>query len=314
MENKFYITLASTEDEETILELQRLSFPHVKEKFTHEWYDWLFNKCPLGYTRTYIIYDKDTGKAVGSNSFRPIRLWFNGKEYNASFSHSTNVHPDYRGYGLFTHLIGDFAPKRERIVNVPICVGQPNRNSYPGFIKGNWNSVCDLVFLAKHDFRNEKHGCIEIDRFDYRVDLFFERLKERFDFIIIKDHEFLNWRTVDKPNTEYTIYVYPITHAAIAGYVILKNYEKKAHIVDIHAESMDVFNSLVLAAEQFAQGSDVLNVWSNLNDRHYYEFLGEGFSVEPENASPLIMRFNNGINQEIGHNYWNFSLIDNDVY
>jgi len=316
--SKFCLTLASMEDEEKILDLQRAAFE--SDKFTHEWYDWIFNKCPLGLNRTYLIEDLETGKPAGCNAFRPLRLLYNYKKVNASFSHSTAISPDYRRQGLFTRLIGDYAPGREFICGAPVSIGMPNANSFPGFMKAGYEVICDLPFLEKKNCRLRSHACNKVDRFDERFDPFFSFIAERFSFILLKDHKFMNWRTVERPDVEYTIYVYP-ERAPMQAFVVLKLFEyngyRKAHIVDIQAENGSAMQEVIRAAETFAKmhATRELNLWTNPHDIYRSDFEQEDFHLyEKDPPDRLIIRFNDNNKEPLEDGYWCFNLSDNDVY
>lgn len=310
---RFHFGFASHEDEELILNLQREAFPHTKSKFTHEWYDWLFRYCPLGASRTYIVADEEV---AGSNSFRPIHLRFNHEERIASFSHSTNTREKYRGQGLFTKLIKDYAASREHLLGVPISVAQPNANSYRGFIKAGYVPVCELSELVKRSFKKQKHICTRINEFDWNIDRLVKLNRNNFKFTTIKDHHFLNWR-FSMPGEDYTIYVLHPKHWITAGYIVLKKHTsngvRKAHIVDMQAETEKNCKELLKAAEIYAYRCDELTWNSNEFDYYRQWFLDEGYEARDTHGS-LVVKFNDGVERELqkGNIYWSYA--DNDVY
>lgn len=311
-------TLAGPQAEEKILDLQRASFQG--DKFTHEWYDWIFNRCPLGLNRTYLIEDLETGKLAGCNAFRPLTLGYNYKEVNASFSHSTAISPDYRRQGLFTKLIGDYAPGREFVSGAPVTIGMPNASSFPGFMKAGYDLICELAFLVKENLHLQAHKCEKVERFDERFDEFFNRIKDRFSFIILKDHKFMNWRTVERPDVEYTNYIYE-RGRRIQAFLIVKVFElngyRIAHIIDIQAGDREALIEVIKAAESFAaiRNCRRLNLWTNPHNPFHITFIEQGFHVyRKEPPDRLIIRFNGGKKETLEDGYWCFNLSDNDVY
>ena len=156
--------------------------------------------------------------------------------------------------------------------------------------------MCRLPFLVKHDCQLRQHGCREVEAFDERFDEFFFRVAERYAFIVLKDHRFMNWRVVDQPDRQHTRFVYE-DGTAIRGYIVLKHFDdggyRKSHILDIQAETEDVLCELIAAAESFAHGREELNMWTNVHDPYQRAFLAQGF-YERESQDLLIIHFNYG--------------------
>ena len=103
----------------------------------------------------------------------------------------------------------------------------------------------------------------------------------------------------------------------LKGYVILKHFEgegyKKSHIIDIHADDKDTLNELISEAETFAQGTDELNLWTNINNPYKEEFKKRGF-FERDSNDFVIIHYNYGKKKILEQGNWWFCLGDNDVY
>jgi hypothetical protein len=304
--------LATHDDDPRILELFRSSFG--RDVPMNVW-QWFCQQCPTGPNRTYVIEDLMAGRFAASYSLLPIKLRLNGERINASLCTNVNTHPGYRGQGLFTQ-IGRYALGEEQCFNTPVSIGMPNKNAYPGHMKVGWETLFDLPFLVKLDCQIQEHECHEVKEFDRRFDQFYARIAQQFSFIVLKDHQFFNWRVVSRPDKQYTTYLYE-EGGEIHGYCVLKHFDgddyHKSHILDIHADCDEVMHDLLCAAESFAHGRDELNLWTNLRNPYKSVFLSRGY-YERDSDDMVIVHYNSGKKKPIGDGTWWFCLADNDVY
>jgi hypothetical protein len=304
--------LATPDDDNRLLELLNLSF---NRSFSPEWFKWFNYFSPTGLNRTAIAEETETGKMAGSYSLLPINLRLNGKIIKASLCTMVNTLTEYQGQGLFTKL-GRYALGREVEFGSMISLGMPNKNAYRGHMKVGWDVMCHLPFLVKHNCKIQKHNCREIERFDSRLDKFNEKISNNYAFIVLKDSNFMNWRLVDRPDKQYTKFIYE-EGQSLKGYIVLKHFDDqgyhKVHILDVQAESIDILNELTKAAESFAHNSNELNMWTNPHNPYHHEFIKNGF-YERESTDLLIIHFNNGKREPIQDGAWWFCLADNDVY
>ncbi len=312
MSNRLVFRLATPEDDPKILDLFRASFGR---NMRADWWNWFNHQCPTGRNRTAVIEDLDKKRLAGSYSLLPIRLWMNGREMKASLCTNVNTHPEYRQLGLFTK-IGEYALGREEDFSTPISLGMPNQYALPGHMKVGWEVPFMLPFLVKYGCTARSHRCKEVSGFDERFDEFFDQVRKAFSFIVLKDHLFVNWRVVNRPDQRYTKLVYE-DDSELQGYIILKHFDegsyRKSHILDIQATTDEALHELLAAAEGFAQGRDELNVWTNPRNPYQRAFLDEGF-VERDSPDRLILHTNYGNREAINEGAWWFCLADNDVY
>ncbi|HVQ01212.1 MAG TPA: GNAT family N-acetyltransferase [Candidatus Thermoplasmatota archaeon] len=312
MDDNLIFRIATPQEDEKILKLYKQSF---NRELKMDWWKWYSYQCPTGVNRTYVIEDTKDGSFAGSYSLLPIKLFFNGKITNASLCTNVNTRPEYQGKGLFVK-IGHFSLDHEIDFSTPITVGMPNQKAYPGHMKVGWDIMCKLPFLVKKHCKTQKHGCHEITKFDESFDPFYEKISKKFSFIILKNHDFMNWRVVERPYMQYIKIVYD-KGDDLQGYMILKHFDdqgyKKTHILDIHAENDDVLHELLAAAESYASKSDELNMWTNIHNPYQQYFLEQGF-VEREGTDLLIIHYNYGEKTPAQPGNWWFCLADNDVY
>lgn len=312
MDESLLFKSLSRNDENKILDLFKFSF---NRDIDREVWRWLSYDCPTGLNRTSIIQDINTHELVGSYSLLPIRLRLNNREVKASLCNNVNTHPNYQGRGLFTKL-GFYALGLENGFNTTVSLGMPNQKAIPGHLKVNWKVMCNLPFLVKHNCKVQSHDCIEVKKFDKEFDDFFRRTAKKFAFIVLKDHQFMNWRVVSRPDQKYKIYIYRDNNQ-LKGYVVLKHFKEgeysKTHIIDIHADSHEILHHLISVAESFAYNSDELNMWTNYHNPYQQVFLNRGF-YERSSTDLLIIHFNDDKQSEIQDGNWWFCLADNDVY
>lgn len=308
------IRLATREDTDEVLSLMRACFGE-RDFFHRAWYEWWNYSCPTGLNRNYIIIDKATGKFVGGEALLPIKIKINGEVVTGSLSNNSMTDPDYQGRGLFTHLLR-YCVSNEEAFQSRLSLGVPNKNSYAAFVKTGWKVPSELTFIGKFSFRNKSYKSKEVPAFDARVDKVLHQVAEQANFMVFKDHRFLNWRYRQRPDKSYRLFVFE-NRGNIDGYMVLKYFDdndyKKTHILDIMACSEEAFDDLILAAEQCALERDELNCWQIKHSICGRLFTNNGFTETGE-KNPLILHTNYGQEIELEPSNWWFALGDNDVY
>jgi hypothetical protein len=126
----------------------------------------------------------------------------------------------------------------------------------------------------------------------------------------------MNWRVVSRPDTEYAKFVCE-EGSRLRGYVVLKHFDEmnypRTHILDIQAETDDVLDELIAAAESFAHGRHELNMWTNPRNPYNQRFLDQGF-YQRDSPDALIIHFNYGKEESVQDGPCWCCLADNDVY
>lgn len=72
-------------------------------------------------------------------------------------------------------------------------------------------------------YRVDDNGDVEIKKisqFDERINDFWERVSPSYQIILVRDREYLNWRYVEKPDKQYTIFIVE-KNRKILGYMVL---------------------------------------------------------------------------------------------
>jgi GNAT superfamily N-acetyltransferase len=173
----------------------------------------------------------------------------------------TMTHPEYRRQGI-AFVLGKKALSQLRNEDGACVIGFPTPQAYKLHMKSGWIDICAFQIMVKplninSIFRsylphnkvllkistgigslilkiltmNEKSSrddelmVTKISYFDDRFDNFWKRISNDYDIIIVRNKEYLNWRYVDVPNTDYSIYVAE-KKKEICGYVVLGCYKR----------------------------------------------------------------------------------------
>jgi predicted acetyltransferase len=299
---------------------------------------------------------KDKGTIVSTTSVTPKKLSFLNKTYTVAEIGDTYTDPHYMRRGMFAQLINK-STKDALEKKIPFIYGTPNNQSLPGYEKkANYRIISNLTvqslflpidtrYLLKNkipyiggfagsvisyftklrfciystflNYSNAKNDfCISNEIIDDYND-FWDESKQAYDFILIRDKKYLQWRFNAGPN-DYTILflrrnekiigyiVYRIKsndrykNLAIADYLFLPNHEK--HL------SLLLYEILKIAKKEKI---DTLSAWCVKNNNYNKAFIKSGFIKR--DAVPVISFQNNfalDINAKTRN--WHFTMSDSD--
>jgi hypothetical protein len=110
-----------------------------------------------------------------------------------------------------------------------------------------------------------------LERFDDRIDAFFEQASQPFDLVIVRGRDYLNWRYCDPAAGRFTVRAAE-QQGRILGYLVWKITDGGAHIADVLAlpGRTDVLRSLIEDALQNLRRAGVEQVRSWMISRHPY--------------------------------------------
>lgn len=305
-------------DEKGILELTEAVFGKVADETQWlEWWQWEFMDNPAGRARIWLAVHKD--KIVG---MYPL-IWMNMKIANEIVKGSQNIdlmtHPNYQHQGIFYTLEKKALAEMEK-ERTYVTYGFPNDAAYPGHLKNAWFDVgtsrplikpLNLENILKRYVANKfltKAGTLAgnllinllyrtikppqvnnititmVSSFDERINDFWNRVSNDYNIIVIRNKAYLNWRYIDIPDKEYTIYLAE-KDGEICGYVILRCVNQRnliqGYICDIIAplEQGEVVHCLISkAVEFFKEQSADLAIFTRLaNNRLGGYFNKHGF-------------------------------------
>jgi hypothetical protein len=281
--------------------------------FSFTEFEWFKVRHPLGPSRVYVAQEKSTGRFAASMGMQKFLYRFNGVVQDLSLAISAVTHPDFRRLRLFVQ-VNSLVPQREREEGIRFGITFPNAAAFPGHIKAGWEAPFELRFLEKKSFENRGSSAAAIASFDEGFDEFYQAAGENFDLISVKDHRILNWRYFQRPGVRYECFA--VRKTTIEGFIVLKKFsgglEEKSHIVDFLAVTDRAAQELISKAEQFAEGTSVLNLWMMPGSRYEALFESRGFEASGE-SQPVILRPHGGGEIPAVSAPW-LVLGDNDVY
>ena len=110
-----------------------------------------------------------------------------------------------------------------------------------------------------------------LERFDERIEGFFSEAARPFDFVIVRDKNYMNWRYCDPAAARFTVR-FAEQEGRILGYLVLKVSDGEGYIVDLLAlpGRIDVVRSLVEDALHFFREAGVELVTCWMISRHPY--------------------------------------------
>lgn len=180
---------------------------------TEEWFYWKFRDNPFG--ESILACAEEDGIIAGCVAFGMQDFVLHSNVIKGAMSFETFVHPDHQGKGLFKKLI-NIAEKEATNRGIKLLLNFPNSNSLTGFLRLRWsqinnteywirpNSIFDIAF----NFKNLRNGFKPNNaNFDFLDKKIFNHYKQNIEkgFFSKIDTDYLNWRFLSFPNTEYVI-------------------------------------------------------------------------------------------------------------
>lgn len=288
-----------------------------KERWLRGW-KWAHIDNPAGVSRIWLA--EHDGKLVGQYPLILEDMKVDKEIIKGAQIVDTMTHPEYRRRGI-AYSVGEKALRELEKEKIHLVYGFPNQQAYPLHIKSGWLDVCAFqvmvnplnlknilqkysvrnrvlhnIFTAvgnltiKAFFRSKKVSAEdmlkvrEIRSFDDRINDFWNKISNDYNIIVVRDKEYLNWRYVDVPNSDYAIYVTE-EEGKICGYIVLgcrnENNLAWGHIHDIIALTgrKDIIQCLIAKAVEYfkAKGVDVIFSKMVANEAYRKSFLRNGF-------------------------------------
>lgn len=280
--------------------------------FEMEHFQWFYLNYPYSRNRVYVAEEKSTGRIASAITMLPFRYHIGSGVEDVSLATGGATHPDFRGYGLFTKISGMLVEQESRL-GIRCGLGFPNAEAYPLHIKAGWHVPLELTFLEKRGFGRGGSGK-SIERFDERYNELYKEAAQLFDFLNLKDDKVLNWRYKDRPDAQY--HCFEAGSRRLEGFIVLKKFQgqgiRKTHIVDFLALSEEATETLIAAAENFSDGSDLLNLLMAPGSPYEGIFQNRGFKPTEERAPVIFRRI--GVSEAPHFSSPWIVLGDNDVY
>lgn len=228
---------------------------------------WAYKENVCGKAHLWILKEKTTGAYIGCSVLLPRYFFVNGKKILGAIIADTGVKKRYRTLGPALKLHKEIIKGSQ---DFRLIIAFPNKVSEPvikmvGFKKAknlfrNIKITKGIIALEKKikspliskllfpsvpiidlglkllDFRvasSKRFTGSHVKTFDKRFDEIGERFSRKFDFIIYKSSDYLNWRYRKHPDKDYNIYVvHERDSLNLLGYIIYYIKDKIVYVDD----------------------------------------------------------------------------------
>lgn len=236
-------------------------------RMSYAFWKWRYRDNPNGRGIIRLAFDGE--RLVGHMALTPMLVKFRNAVYRAVLPTTAMTHPEYGGQGIFTRLLVDvyqYATEN----GFTFAYGFFNQNPVYVCEKLGYRDIVRVSTMEKKlTGRPGQHlggkNIRQINNFDERFDLFWNRVKSDYAIIVSRDSRFLNWRFSRYQEVKYDTFVCTVANGEISGYIVFKVYREgnivRGHVVDllaIHDEA--VIKSLICKAYHYFWQRGVMNI------------------------------------------------------
>jgi hypothetical protein len=218
-------------DEESLLATFNEVFGAGRDDYeprTQAQWDWAFRHNPAG-RRVFV--GLHSGRVVSQYAALPVRVWIDGRESAFAQIVDSMVHPDHRRGlkrpGLFVNTALPFFDEYGGPDKDLVHYGWPIENAWRmGKTFLHYEVVRTQNILAREPGEGSLEGpgeVVELERFDEQAKWLWDRCAGDFGASAIRDAAFLNWRFVDNPHHDYTVYGVRDDAGVLAGYAVYRS-------------------------------------------------------------------------------------------
>ena len=231
-------------DEAGFQKLDELLEAHLWNRRTPENWHWKF-KGENPADKPIMIYAENDGIIIGHFAAITMKYWINSEEVVGSHSAAMMIDPQWQNKGLIK-FVADKLIKEVEKQKIPFTYGFPNDKAYDLHIKllGYEDVAAQRLFKKVMDYSENNYSdtvadrlvWCKIERFDDRADVLWEKVKNDFKAIVVRNSAFLNWRYLDRPDVTYHAFG-AYNGDILEGYCILKLYREenvsRGHFIDL---------------------------------------------------------------------------------
>ncbi len=292
-------------------------------------FDWIASHNPAaGYDKCYMVIE-DNEKIIAYEGRMPVDFIVNGEKERGYFFHDTLVHPEYRKKGLGLTSVNSLKSAWEEATNSLAVAIWMNEFTHEILIRRGYyqlNAHCfvrpvNLSSLLIRVVKNKllaqviapfAHSCISlydffisrrryqgisisrIERFDQHFDEFIDRISKKFLLIVLRHSKYLNWKYIDKPSANHTIFIAE-RDGKLSGYIVLMSRTpgniKVGTIVDILADPDDslIIGSLCQAAINFFRKENVDSIRCVLTNKNFIRIFKRNLFFENRRTFPVMI-------------------------
>lgn len=308
-------------DEEKIFELTKAVEGErmPEKKLWLKGWKWMFMDNPANTSIIWLAEHND--KIVGQYPAIIETIKVGDEIIKAAQLIDTMTHPKCRRQGIFSTL-GKKALNEIEDEEIFLAYCFPTQQVYPLHMKFGWLDVCGFqvmikpfnlknllqryfvrnrlqlyfftiigTLIIKAFFRSKKISgedmpkIKEISHFDDRINEFWNKISNDYNIIRKRDKEYLNWRYVEVPNEDFTIYIVIEEEDEICGYIVLGCRDDDSltwgYIYDMIALTgrEDIIQCLIAKAVKFfnSKGVDAISCKMIADEVYRKIFLRNGF-------------------------------------
>ncbi len=261
-----------------------------------DFYRWKYFGNPLGPAIVGIA--TAGGSVVSVVAATPKRIWISGTAVLGYELGDFLTHGNYRKMGLFSRLIDRVCREagargaalvyvRPNDVSFPILVGKlsfheahridARRFVIPSYMLSRKIGIpasllrlsgMDWLIKRRHILRPPQGAVnvVSVERFGEETDLLWQRASAGYDFALVRDSSYLNWRFADCP-TPYKMWL-AIRNAQAVGFLVTSadRTSPTGAIVDLFSESTDLEAVRALLAsgidDLLKNGAQLVSTWT----------------------------------------------------
>jgi len=313
-------------DKKRIFDLFESTF---KRKLTNRYWNWRF--CRFGIPIRYLMWEKDD--VIGHYVVHPIPLKIKNRVEKILFSMSVMTHPDFKGRGIFPKLASQVYEKAKG--DYKLVIGFPNQNSSRiHFEKIGWSNLGKILEYQKEIKKpvsysaNSNFQIKQIDKFDAAIDLIWKKYRKKFNFIVPRTSEYLNWRFIENPkkyfkrypSSQYFSFIILHNKKPEAYFVLKKFGNKKCHLVDYFGDlNYDVLKEIIYYSIKFCYSKKIkfLSFWiPNIIQKKISEIIQQCRFKSTYSDSYFGIRILNPciVDSIKDPNQWFITMCDSDVF
>jgi hypothetical protein len=307
-------------DESKILDLFRIVY---NQKLPLENWLWRFRDNPAGKHFIKLMWDDD--KLVGHYAVSPLKMIVESQEFFTALSLTTMTHPEYQGRGIFSELSLALYHELEQKYNCKAIWGFPNNNSHYAFVKKlDWKNLVVQHTLALNVFDLKPRGIEfsfeEIKNFkDSHHDYISQKQAESSKVHVSYTSEYLNWRFINKPNSDYKCYEFKSEYdRSLIIVKLYRNLSPVRYVLNIICCFSDnyagIHDYLKFIINDLGKDFEKVTIWKNLSDPDHLSLERQGFTPELPQTY-IASRIHESMPDSFSDfRNWNISMSDSDVF
>ena len=189
------------------------------------------------------------------------------------------------------------------------------------FILPLFLNFCILILniIKRSKKKKQKTKIYKIKKFDETIDVLWEHTEKKYNIIVKRTHEYLNWKYVNQPGMNYSIYLAKQDNI-IKGYIVFRKNSKEelefGMITDLYTaeDDTDTMDDLIIFAEKYFKNlkNTVSIIECATNGTHIQSrFLKKNYFKVNEYV-PMFYSKDKNISKNIINNKWFLNKGDHD--